>query len=71
LVFCHPCYPWYPWSSAPLPIGALVPQLRHRSQARAGSNSSFSFFFENFAPPFPEKEVRDGNIQKKESKNNY
>jgi hypothetical protein len=36
-----------------------------------GLSIAFSFFFENFAPPFPEKEVRDGNIQKKESKNNY
>ena len=27
-------------------------------------------FFENFAPPFPEKELRDGT-PKKESKNKY
>jgi hypothetical protein len=48
--------------------GALGP---HNCATGAGQREPlivFSFFFENFAPPFPEKDVRDENIQKKSQK---
>jgi hypothetical protein len=38
-----------PWLSVPLRIGAV---------------GGLSIFFENFAPPFPEKEPRDGTPKK-------
>jgi hypothetical protein len=44
------------------------PTTAAREPARTGSQSPLVFFFENFAPPFPEKEVRDGKHPKKSQK---
>jgi hypothetical protein len=49
-------------------IGALAPQqLRHGSRLGRALNR-LQFFFENFAPPFPEKDVRDENTQERVKK---
>src|SRR5437660_234891 len=57
----HPRYGRYPWASASTTIGV-------RSSIVVAPNLRCSVIseeiFENFAPPFPEKEPRDGTQKK-------
>jgi hypothetical protein len=50
----------YNWCASPHNSGT--------GAACAGSQSPSAIFFENFAPPFPEKEVRDENTQERVKK---
>jgi hypothetical protein len=63
----HPRYPWCPWSSASTTIGVRGARRLVRTKLQVLLVSKG--FFENFAPPFPEKELRDGT--QKKSKNKY
>jgi hypothetical protein len=58
----HPRYPRCPWSSASTTIGVrgACRLVRTKLQVLLVSKG----FFENFAPPFPEKEPRDGTQKK-------